>query len=57
MVYFCQNTQRYIPEICNLHTRSHENLKSHKIKGSFILRHFKVENRWTDFAVPVLRYL
>jgi hypothetical protein len=33
--YFTETTQRYIPEGCHLHTRQHENLKSH-IKKSWL---------------------
>jgi hypothetical protein len=38
-VYFCESTQRYIPESCHLQTRRHENLKYHKprINNTIIL--------------------
>jgi hypothetical protein len=30
-VYFHETTRRYIPEICHLHIRRRENLKSHVV--------------------------
>jgi hypothetical protein len=47
--YFIETTRRYILKGCNLHTRRHENLKSHNIKMN--LRDTDCEyGKWIELA-------
>jgi hypothetical protein len=56
-VNFGVATRRYIPEDSTLHTRLHENLKSHMVLV-LLETIFKLESsKHSDFMVTVIKYL
>jgi hypothetical protein len=49
---YSETTQRYIPEGSNLHTRRHENPKSHKIYS--VRATLSVHHITLDFAIVIM---